>query len=138
MYGRPLTILPYDQTAGIIDDPNYEPTPTRLIQYSIRQSETIYSFRRIFRRDYLTSLREFHKATKSRYVQIIKVGEVLLVDDDGPRPGWPMAVVEKLIVSRDAADIRTANGKTNRPIAKLVPLEVTEPSSISRLLVFRN
>ncbi len=43
-----------------------------------------------------------------------------------------MAVVEKLIRSQDrqicAADIRTANGKTNRPITKLYPLQVAEPS----------
>ena len=55
----------------------------------------------------------------------------MLVNDDGPRRHWPMAVVEKLIVSKDgkvrAADIRTAHGKTNRPIAKLSPIEVTEP-----------
>jgi len=35
--------------------------------------------------------------------------------------------VEKLIVGFvRAADIRTANGKTNRPIARLIPQEVNE------------
>jgi len=41
-----------------------------------------------------------------------------------------LAVVEKPIVGLDgyvrAVDIRTANGKTNRPIAWLIPLEVNE------------
>lgn len=42
-----------------------------------------------------------------------------------------MAVVENLIRSRDgeirAAEIRTAKEKTNRPIAKLHPLQISEP-----------
>ena len=39
-----------------------------------------------------------------------------------------LAVIENLTEGKDgyirSADIRTANGKTNRPIAKLYPLEV--------------
>jgi hypothetical protein len=44
-----------------------------------------------------------------------------------------LSVIENVIRSADgeirAADIRTANGKTNRPISKLYPLQVTEPAS---------
>lgn len=56
-------------------------------------------------------------------VKLFQVGDLVLVNDDDdserrPRPRWPMAVVGRLIVSRDgkvrAADIRTVNGKTNR------------------------
>ena len=53
--------------------------------------------------------------------------------DDIPRVHWKLAVVEKLITGLDgytrAAEIRTATGKTNRSIAKLFPLEVTEEIS---------
>ena len=42
-----------------------------------------------------------------------------------------MAVMEELIIGGDglvhAANIRTCNGKTNRLIVKLYPLEVTSP-----------
>ena len=41
---------------------------------------------------------------------------------------WKLAVVEELIIGCDglvrAAHIRTMNGRTNRPISKLCPLEV--------------
>ena len=50
--------------------------------------------------------------------------------DDIPRVHWKLAAVEKLITGLDgytrAAEIRTATRKTNHPIAKLFPLEVTE------------
>jgi hypothetical protein len=46
-----------------------------------------------------------------------------------------VAVIEKLIISPDgefrAAEIRTAGGKTTRPISKLYPLEVSETIEIS-------
>ena len=51
---------------------------------------------------------------------------------DAPRAGWKLAVVEKLITGSDgvtrAAEIRTARGTTNRPIVRLIPLEVNEQS----------
>ena len=53
----------------------------------------------------------------------------MLVHHERPRIDWKLAVVERLIRSRDghvrAADIRTASGKSNRPISRLVPLEIT-------------
>jgi len=57
---------------------------------------------------------------------MVKIGDVVLVHDDTPRIRWKLEGVNKgadgLIRS---ADIRTANGKTNRPISRLYPLEVT-------------
>ena len=59
----------------------------------------------------------------------MKIGDVVLVHDDTPRINWKLAVVEELIVGNDglvrAAHIRTAQGRTNRPISKLCPLEVS-------------
>ena len=58
----------------------------------------------------------------------INIGDVVLVHDDKPRIKWKLAVIENLTEGKDghvrSTDIRTANGKTNRPIAKLYPLEV--------------
>ena len=46
-----------------------------------------------------------------------------------PRTRWHLAVIEELIEGLDgftrAAKIRTKTGKTNRPIAKLYPFEVS-------------
>ena len=53
----------------------------------------------------------------------------MLVHDDGPRVKWRLAVVEELTYGGDglvrAANIRTSTGQTNRPIVRLVPLEVS-------------
>ena len=63
----------------------------------------------------------------------MKVGEVVLIQDDTPRIDWKLAVVEELIEGKDglvrAAHIRTAQGRTNRPISKLCPLEVSSDES---------
>ena len=61
--------------------------------------------------------------------QMIKVGDVVLIHNDSPRTSWRMAVIENLIKGNDgyvrAAEVRTSSGRTNRPIARLYPLEIT-------------
>ena len=51
--------------------------------------------------------------------------------DDRLGISWKMAVVEELVIGGDgfvcAANIQTCNGKTNRPIIRLYPLEVRSP-----------
>ena len=53
----------------------------------------------------------------------------MLVHDDKPRNLWKLAIIEELIRGNDglvrAANIRTKNSTTNRPITKLHPLEIT-------------
>ena len=53
----------------------------------------------------------------------------MLVHDDTPGVSWEMLVIEELIKGNDdlvrAANIRTAAGRTNRAITRLVPLEVS-------------
>ena len=60
------------------------------------------------------------------------MGDVVLVYDDTPQVACKMAVVEELIKGNDglvrAANIITTGGKTNRPITRLVPLEVSSSS----------
>ena len=69
----------------------------------------------------------------------MKVGDVVLVQDDAPRINWKLAVIEELIVGNDglvrAAHIRTAQGKTNRPISNLCPLEVSSDESQTKDVV---
>jgi len=81
-----------------------------------------------WRHDYL---REHHRASGYN-TQQIRQSDVVLVHDDCPRITWKMAVVEELLKGKDglvwAANIRTANGKTNCPIARLIPLEVSSNS----------
>lgn len=67
-----------------------------------------------------------------------KIPDVVLVQEDGLPIDRKMAVIEKLIISEDgkvrAAEIKTANGRTNRPISKLYPLEVTDESRAENLV----
>ena len=57
----------------------------------------------------------------------------MLVHDDVPRGRWQLAVIEELIEGLDgfstrAAKIRTKTRRTNRPTARLYPLEVSSTS----------
>ena len=76
----------------------------------------------------MTGLREFHQANAPN-IQVVNPGAVVLVHDDTPRINWRLAVVEDTIAGEDglvrAANIRTSTGRTNRPVTKLYPLEVT-------------
>ena len=133
--GRRITSLPH---VSIEDEEVKDPTygTARDVQYRARkQALVIQHFRRRWKEEYLTSLREFHRAT-GRNDQTIKVGDIVLVHDETPRMTWKMAVIEQLIRGNDglvrAANIRTATGRTNRPITRLVPLEVS--SSDTELL----
>ena len=77
--------------------------------------------------EYLTSLREFHKGSGISK-ESVKVGDVVLNHDDKPRVNWKLALVTSINRGRDglvrSANLRTANGTTNRPITRLHRLEV--------------
>ena len=61
--------------------------------------------------------------------QRVKTGDVVLVHDDSKRVNWKLAVIESVNKGKDnmirSANIRTATGRTNRPISRLYPLEVS-------------
>ena len=78
--------------------------------------------------EYLTGVREFHRA-HGRNNQTVNVGDVVQIQDDNPRVRWKLGVIQGLITGNDglvrAVELRTAGGLiTNRPIAKLYPLEL--------------
>ena len=83
--------------------------------------------------EYLTSLREFHKTTGNN-TQQVRIGDVVLVHDDAPRINWQLAVIKDVVRGSDglirAAYIRTKNGRTNRPIARLYPLDVCHTGNL--------
>ena len=87
----------------------------------------LQSFQKCWRHEYLTSLREVHRATGSTH-QTVRTGDVVLIHDDTPRTTWKMGVMEALITGGDkivrAVTLRTATGLTDRTVAKLYPLEL--------------
>ena len=83
----------------------------------------------------MTELREFHQANAPN-VQTVKPGAMVLMHDDTPHINWCLAVVEDTMAGEDglirAAYIRTSTGRTNCPISKLYPLEVTAADPLLR------
>jgi hypothetical protein len=134
MYGRRLNTLHYNTE---IDDEKLDSTngerPDELKKAVIRHQTLLGQFKNRFLASYLPALREYHQATKKSQPTVVKEKDVVLIHDEKPRREWKLSVIENVIRSADgeirAADIRTANGKTNRPISKLYPLQVTEPAS---------
>ena len=126
--GRRITSLPHEQrTMDEVSDPSYN-EHDRLSKDAKTQGLLLQHFTTRWRNEYLTSLREFHRTSGSNECKIA-VGDVVLVHDDGPRVKWRLAVVEELTYGGDglvrAANIRTSTGQTNRPVVRLVPLEVS-------------
>ena len=141
LYGRSLTLLPHHEvTQDELLDPDYGVDPNTLDKRSKHLDFVIKQCWKRWKTEYLPQLREAH-STNSKLrghgtQNMIKVGDVVLVHNDiEKRTHWPLAVVTKLNTGRDgfvrSADIRTKNGVTNRPIAKLYPLEVSSQSEIS-------
>ena len=74
----------------------------------------------------MTALKETHKTTGNNEQQV-NIGDVVFVHDDSARVNWKLAVIESVNKGADglirSANIRTATGRTNRPIARLYPLK---------------
>ena len=133
--GRRISSLPYPIADDDPSDPDYGGA-SDMRQRVTAQAHILECFWNRWRHEYLTSLREFHRASGTNK-QSIKTGDVVLVYDEGPRSSWKLAVIEDLIRGGDgfvrAAHIRTSTGYTNRPVSKLYPLEVTASPSSSRI-----
>ena len=131
LYGRRIVSLPHAIVEdGEINDPTFL-TSSILQEKAKRQVQILQHFQQRWKREYLTSLRDTHRGTDPCKLTI-KVGDIVLVHDDVPRSRWQLAVIEELIEGLDggirAAKIRTTTGRTNRPVAKLFPLEVNAMS----------
>ena len=127
LYGRRIIPLPHCTVEDEeINDPNFQGV-SELRQRARGQAMVIKHFWSRWKNEYLTALRESHKTTGNN-AQQIKIGDVVLVHDDTARVNWRLAVVESLNKGEDglvrSANIRTTTGRTNRPIARLYPLEV--------------
>ena len=126
--GRRITSLPYENhSIDEINDPCYN-EHNRISKEAKTQALLLQHFTSRWKNEYLTSLREFHRTSGNNTCKIA-AGDVVLVHNDGPRILWRLAVVENLIYGSDglvrAANIRTSTGRTNRPIVRLIPLEVS-------------
>ncbi|XP_077865185.1 uncharacterized protein LOC144351341 [Saccoglossus kowalevskii] len=126
--GRKLTSLPYI-APGDISDYSVNNHYTLNRRYHLAELQHIFWQR--WSAEYLTALRERHLLTaKGIKTNTAKVRDVVLIHDDIRKCiHWHMAIITKLLPGKDgivrAVEIRTRLGKTNRPIAKLYPLELS-------------
>ncbi|XP_061171676.1 uncharacterized protein LOC133181152 [Saccostrea echinata] len=129
LYGRRLTSFQYPTEDPENSNDCHSLTCRRLNQRLDNQNTILNHFWSRWKREYLTSLREYH-TSNGRRSQNIKVGDIVQIHEEKPRIMWKLAVVEELIQGRDgfvrAVTLRTKNGLTNRPILKLYPIEVNE------------
>ena len=125
MHSRALTKLPHHLVVADLQDPSYSE------DFRLRKAAKV--------------AQPFHYKIETRILkgvpsefcnnrQTIKVGDVVLVHNEGPRLDWRLAIVEELIVGGDglirAANVRTSSGNTNRLIVKLYPLGVNSSSEV--------
>ncbi|XP_057377950.1 uncharacterized protein LOC130699912 [Daphnia carinata] len=134
LYGRRMMTLPSHYAADEeLEDPIYgrATEPLILSKAYLRTRNVLSAFWRRWSTFYLPSLREHQQATKGTLKEVIKIGDVVQIHQEGERSEWKLAVVERLNRGADgmarSVEIRTAQGRTNRPINKLYPL-VFEPA----------
>ena len=118
-----------------MSDPSYGETELRRNANLV--ALLIQHFWQRWRQEYLTSLRDFHKARGTTGDTTVKVGDVVQIhSDEGSRLKWRLGVVEGLIRGANnavrAVHLRTSKGCTNRPITKLYPLEVVAEDPLLR------
>ena len=130
LHGRQLTMLPHETCD--MNDPDYHVVDqSALVTRSKKLASIFERFWQSWSSEYITALRERHIQSKvGSDKNIAKVGDVVLVhSDDVKRVNWKLAKIESLIFGNDgiarAARIKTQNGITNRPLARLYPLEIT-------------
>ena len=129
--------LPDDLTYLEDDDPNFELT-TESMQARVRYLNSVLNhFWCRWSREYLLELRESHRRQATKDRPPIKVGDVVVLEDqDKPRGFWRLARVEKLLAGKDGevrgVEIRvsTLTGRPTtlrRPVQALYPLETSHP-----------
>ena len=133
LQGRRIVTLPYPMTQD--DDPEFGNNDDSALRHRAkRQVLLIDHFWKRWRNEYLTPLRETHRTTGNNDQQV-KVGDVVLVHDDTKRVNWKLAVIESVNKGRDniirSANIRTSTGRTNHPISRLYPLEVSSSTDLT-------
>ena len=84
-------------------------------------------FWRRWQREYLTSLRG-NQGPATPYNNKINIGDVVLIEDEGPHHKWKLGQVIRLHHGKDnlvrSAEVKTSKAHISRPIKMLYPLEL--------------
>ena len=151
---RPLC-ADYDDDTEDVLTPNYLVFGRRLETSNLRESEhefeynedlnkreshlnnMINHFWNIWKREYLTSLREGHRCSRSNSTERVNIDDIVIIYDKyQPRHLWKLGRIIELVRGNDAV-VRAAKVKTGisgviitRPLNKLYPLEINNSKSI--------
>ena len=128
--GLPATTR--DKTDDIDYNPDISSTEKLLATWK-KGLKHLSSFWKIWRDDYLLSLRESHQ-TKLKQTRVgspfsARIGDVVLIKEDNlPRGSWRLGRIEELIKSRDglirsAKVLLSSNKVVGRPLSLLFPVE---------------
>ena len=135
--GRRLKSLPSVTHAAEENDPNYLDHRELNERYG-NLSRIINKWQDLWKREYLTSLREkFYGVAPSRnLIRTLKVGDVVVVQGLGPRAEWPLGRVEETCPDEGGVvrmvKLQTKNGTSLRTVEKLYPLECeVDPEALS-------
>ena len=142
IYGRRIKSLP-DEVIEPDDAMNQGSCSARFKYLSTKLSH----FWNRWRKEYLASLREFHRNKSSTTERVVQVGDVVVVyEEDRKRGKWKMGVVEGLVKGKDGiirgSEVRViTKGKPvhlSRPVQKLYPLEIRSEGEGQRKSNARN
>ena len=93
-HGRRIVALPHSTTEDEIQDPDFGDN-SEIRGRAKKQAHIIKHFQSRWKSEYLTALREAHRACGSN-TQQVKTGDVVLIHDDTLRINWRMAVIESV------------------------------------------
>ena len=134
LYSRRIVSLPHPVVEDDEEsDPDYYSSNQMRTKVD-RQGMLLQHFQSRWKKEYLTALWELHRTTGTNE-QIVNIGDVVQIHDDTPRSQWKLGVIEELTRGNDgyirSVTVRTAGGRTNRPIVRLYPLEVSASESLA-------
>ena len=120
IFGRRIETSNFQRIDCLLDDEN-------LVKRERHLEQMISYFWKIWREEYVTSLRESHKSSKSKPEIVSENDIVVIYDDKQPRHMWKLGRVDELICSKDgvvcAAKVKTGSGiPLSRPLCKLYPV----------------
>ena len=126
LYGRRIKSFSYPDERPT--EQNLHPkSHSKLNEEAKTKFEFLHNFWLRWRREYVTALREYQRASGKTETKV-KIGDIVQIHDDIKRIQWKLGIVENLITGRGAhvrvVNLRTSNGITNRPITKLYRFEL--------------
>ena len=111
-------------------DPTYMDHNQLNKQFSLL-SRIISKFERVWKNEYIVSLRERHYGcNRARELNNLKVGDVVLVQVKSPRSEWPLGRIVELRPDSEgvirSVDVYCKGHVNTQTVEKLIPLEVNE------------